>query len=123
MKQLIQKISDAELEIMQALWSVEGPQNIGQIRQTLSKTTSWENSTVKTLVTRLWKKGVLKQEKREVFYYTPLVSREDYAREVTGNLIDRFYRGSAGSLVASLVRHSLSEEDREELREILKGGD
>ena len=80
----------------------------------------WDASTVKTLLRRLCDKGAVAAQKREVFYYQPLLSREDYQNWSTRSLVERVYRGSARDLVASLVREAqLSESDLKELRAIL----
>ena len=70
---------------------------------------------------RLCAKGVLAQEKRNVFYYSPLVSEQEYNDWATGDLIRRLYRGSAKELVAALVRSDgLSKSDVDELRAMFK---
>ena len=78
MNKLAQKISDSELEVMRVLWSIKQAATLAEIRKTLSANSEWEDSTIKTLLRRLHSKGVLKQEKSDVYYYTPLVSEEDY---------------------------------------------
>ena len=70
---------------------------------------------------RLCAKGVLEQEKRNVFYYLPLVSEQEYNDWATGDLIRKLYRGSAKELVAALVRSDgLSKNDVDELRAMFK---
>ena len=62
----------------------------------------------------------MRAEKREVYYYSPLLSRREYQKWSTGSLIRRVYRGSARDLVASLVKESaLSPEDLADLRAVL----
>ena len=57
------------------------------------------------------------QEKREVYYYRPLVSEGEMGKYRTQKLIDKLYGGSARALVASLVEHDqLKGEDVAELR-------
>ena len=61
----------------------------------------------------------MEQEKRELYYYRPLVSREDLGEYKTRRLIDKLYAGSARDLVASLVEHEhLDREDVAELRDL-----
>lgn len=64
-------VSDAELEILEVLWSAGASLNANEIRTRLGQNKSWERTTVLTLIQRLLKKNVLRQEKREVYYYTP----------------------------------------------------
>jgi BlaI family penicillinase repressor len=109
---------------MRVLWSGKQAITLAEIRKTLSANCEWEDSTIKTLLRRLYSKGVLKQEKRDVYYYTPLVSKEEYEEYTTQTLINKLYQGSAKNLVASLVSsNKLSEADIKELRQMFKVGD
>lgn len=124
MENLSEKISDSELEVMRLLWEADAPLPISDIRIALQQRKGWEATTVKTLVNRLVSKSVLSQEKRNVFYYRPLVTQEEYNRWATDQLIDKLYRGSARNLIAALVHsHSLSQGDIQELRDFFKMGD
>lgn len=120
MKELAAKISSSELEVLEVLWRSEKPMPIAAIRAALEDTHSWDSSTVKTLLRRLREKGAVESEKRDVFYYWPLLSREEYRRWSTQSFLQRVYQGSVRDLVAGLVEScSLSQEDLNELRGIL----
>ena len=119
--QLADKISDSELEVMKLLWQAEDALPVTEIREALQKSRGWEATTVKTLVSRLVSKGVIRQEKRKVFYYSPLISEKEYNGWATNNLIERLYHGSARDLVAALVHSDgLTQDDLEELRQMFK---
>lgn len=118
---LADKISDSELEVMKVLWQAGEALPVNQIRETLRQSRGWEATTVKTLIGRLTAKGVIRQEKRGVFYYTPLVSEEEYNSRATENLIRKLYHGQAKDLVAALVASDeLTAEDIEELRALFR---
>lgn len=120
MRELAEKISGAELEVLEVLWEAGTPLPVAPIRERLVEQRGWDGSTVKTLLRRLLDKGAVEAEKQGVFYYRPLLSREDYQGWSTHSLIERVYRGSAKDLVASLVeREELSQGDLEQLRAIL----
>ena len=111
-------VSDAELEILEVLWSAGASLNANEIRTRLGQNKSWERTTVLTLIQRLLKKNVLRKEKREVYYYTPCIGREEYVREETKNFVDKFFKGSSRNLAAALVNSkALTEEDIRELRD------
>ena len=114
---LANKITDSEIEVMKVLWAVEDALPLTVIRQELQRKKGWEAATIKTLISRLVSKGALAQEKRNVFYYTPLISEKQYNAWATKDLISRVYNGSARDLVAALVRsEGLTREDIDELR-------
>ena len=119
MDQIAEKISDSELEVMKVLWEAEDALPVTVIRETLAERKGWEGTTDKTLISRLVGKEVVRQEKRKVFYYTPLISEQEYNAWATGDLIERLYKGSAKNLVAALVSSDgLSEADIAELRDM-----
>lgn len=124
MNRLVSKITDSEVEVMRVLWEAGRELPIADIRKTLEQTSKWENSTIKTLLRRLCEKGVVLATKKDVFYYTPLVSEAEYNEYTTQSLIDRLYSGSAKNLVASLLgSKKLDNSDIEELRSLFKVGE
>ena len=115
---LMVSVSDSELEILEVLWDANKALNAAQIRNVLNEHKSWERTTVLTLIQRLLKKGVIKQEKREVYYYEPCIEREEYIREETKNFVQKFFKGNIKNMAAALVNSdSLTKEDIEELRD------
>lgn len=118
---LADKISDSELEVMKVLWRAEDALPVNVIRETLQKDRGWEPTTVKTLIGRLVSKGAIRQEKRNVFYYSPLISEGEYNAWATDNLIRKLYHGSARDLVAALVQSDgLTRDDIEDLRNMFR---
>ena len=111
-------VSDAEWTVLEVLWSAGKPLNATDIRNGLGERRRWERTTVLTLIQRLLKKGVLRQEKREVYYYEPCVKREEYIKDETKDFVDKFFRGSSRNLAAALVNsEALSKKELEELRD------
>ena len=102
MNELAGRISDAELEVMKVLWEAKCDLPVTIIREKLQERKGWEPTTIKTLVSRLVGKGVIKQEKFGVFYYTPLVTEKEYNEWVTNSLVDKVYDGSVKNLIAAL---------------------
>lgn len=121
MNDINEKIGDSELEIMQLLWHAGAPLPLSEIRKNLQKSVGWEATTIKTLLQRLVAKNAVTQEKREVFYYSPRVSEQEYNAWATARLLKRLYHGRARDLVAALVNSDeLTEGDMDELREMFR---
>ncbi len=115
------KITGSELEVMKLLWRAEDALPVTEIREQLQRTRGWEPATIKTLVSRLVSKGAVRQEKRNVFYYSPTISEKEYGAWATEDLISRLYNGSARDLVAALVHSDgLTQADLDELREMFR---
>lgn len=113
-----QKITDAELEVMQVLWAAQEPVTLAWVKAALAAKGKNEETT-KTLLRRLCQKGAVAQEKREVYYYRPTVGQDQLGQYRTQRLIDKLYAGSAKAMVAALVEHEqLRPQDVDELREL-----
>lgn len=111
-------ISDSELEILEVLWTTNKALNAGEIRSILNEHKTWERTTILTLIQRLVKKGALLQEKREVYYYSPCIKREEYVLAETNSFVNKFFKGRTKNLAAALVdSDALSKKDIEELRD------
>ena len=120
-KDLAGKITGSELEVMKLLWHADDALPVTDIREQLQKQKGWEPATIKTLVARLVSKGVVRQEKRNVYFYSPLISEQEYNTWATDDLISRLYNGSARDLVAALVHSDgLTKDDIEELRQMFR---
>ena len=118
---LASKITDSELEVMKLLWRAEDALPVTEIREKLQKAKGWEPATIKTLISRLVSKGVVRQEKRNVYFYSPIITEKEYSSWATKDLITRIYDGKACDLIASLVNSDgLSQDDIAELREMFK---
>ena len=124
MNKLASKITESELEVLRVMWEAGSGLSITDIRKNLEQKSSWDASTIKTLLRRLCDKGVVTVIKKEVYYYVPVVSEAEYNEYNTQILIDRLYSGSAKNLVASLLgSKKLKQSDIEELRNMFKVGE
>ena len=118
------KISDAELEVMRILWREKQVVSFSDIRTELSDKMGWEKSTIATLLRRLQKKGAISIQEKEIRYYVPNITKEDYITLKKRSLIDKLYDGSAKNFVAALCRSGeLTETDIDELKEYFRMGD
>lgn len=117
LNRLAGRISDSELEVMRVLWASDIALPLAAIRTAICGKTGWESSTAKTLISRLTAKGAIRQEKRDVYYYTAAITEKEYSEYATHVLLDKLFAGNAKKLVASLVSSKkLSGDDISELR-------
>lgn len=121
MKGPFEKVAESELQILKVLWAGESPLSSSQIVAAVSANTTWEATTIRTLIHRLVIKGVLQAEKREVQYYRPVVTEAAFGEYQTGRLLDTFYSGKAANLFSALyLQKQLSAADIAELRALLE---
>lgn len=117
-------ISDAESQIMQALWG-RHPLSAEDILAALPAQDGWQLGTVKTLLNRLLNKGAVKAEREGRRYlYEPLIERAQWEGKESLGLVDRVFGGRLSPLVAHFSAHrKLTPEDAEALRQLLKEHD
>nr|WP_309119355.1 BlaI/MecI/CopY family transcriptional regulator [Paenibacillus sp.] len=116
----VPRISEAEWEVMKIVWA-QSPKTSMQIMEQLEERMSWKPTTVKTLVSRLVKKGVLGFHKEGKNYsYFPLLLEEECLQAESRSFLNRLYGGSLQPLLVSFLKEErLSKEDIKELRRLL----
>lgn len=123
---MLQKISDAELEIMKIVWGNAGETTLfSYIMDSLAaQGRPCQKNTLIVLLSRLVGKGYLSARKMgRKNEYMPLVSEAEYQTMQTQNFIDKIYEGSVKGLVANLIAGDLlTDEEYEELKKLLEGG-
>ena len=114
------QISDAEWEIMKVLWHTPGL-TANEVAERLVDAKQWHLKTVRTLLDRLLKKGVLEATVVERLYrYSPLLSREDCVSHASSSFLAKVFDGAFTPMVAHFLKSSpLSKKDRAELERIL----
>lgn len=114
------KISEAEYEVMKIIWK-KAPISTNEVTELLLKYTAWNPKTIHTLIKRLVQKGALTYEKdSRVFVYSPAIKEEDYLYQESDSFLKRFYNGNLSSMLLNFIeREELSEEERNELKNIL----
>jgi BlaI family transcriptional regulator, penicillinase repressor len=114
------KISGAESQIMEALWR-SGPLTPDGVVAEVGDKHGWAPGTVKTLITRLLRKGAI-EGRREAggYFYRPLVTRSDYVQSESQGLVDRLFDGEVAPLVAHFAEHrALTSKDIQLLKKLI----
>ena len=113
----MERLPDAELEVMQALWRQEKyPVSSAALMEELAGR-RWQTATLLKLLSRLEERGFVKREKEGR-------NNLDYLSAESRDFLQRLHGGSLPSLVAALMdSRAISRRDLEELEEILRGGD
>lgn len=117
---LVLRISGAESQIMEALWA-KGPLTPDGVVGEVGEAQGWAPGTVKTLITRLLKKGAIEGRREpEGYLYRPLISRSDYVQTESQGLVDRLFDGEVAPLVAHFAEHrALSAKDIKLIKQLI----
>lgn len=109
-------ITDAEWDVMNVLWE-QSPRTAMEVAEVLQR----HPKTVKTLLGRLARKGVLRyREDGNRYLYSAAIPRQRYVREESASFIDRVFGGETTPALVHFVRSSrLSRDEIDELRRIL----
>jgi predicted transcriptional regulator len=114
-------ISEAESQVMEVLWS-SSPRSAEDVISALSHQQHWQEATIKTLLSRLLKKGAVRAEKDgRRFLYSPLLTRDQWVSGESKSMIDRLFGGRIAPLIAHFGQHrQLSASDLEELKRLVQ---
>lgn len=120
MSKNVPNISESEWEIMKVLWE-NSPRTANEVVTSLQGKADWKPKTIRTLLDRLTKKNVVGANKEQrVYTFYPLYPEEDCQRAETRSFIDRIYGGTMKSMLVQFIEEeALSEEEMNELRQIL----
>jgi predicted transcriptional regulator len=114
-----ENLTPLELEVMNVLWET-GAANVQTVQQELERELAY--TTVQTMLNILHKKGKVKRSlKDRAYFYRPVVSRTQVISQTVGDLVERWFGGSAEDLVMSLVETKhLTPEKLTELNKLLE---
>lgn len=114
-------ISESESLVMEALWT-HAPQTADDLVATLGPRHGWQETTIKTFLNRLLKKGVIRAEYAGRRYlYAPILQRADWVDVESRSVLDRLFGGRVAPLVAHFSeRQTLTQDDIAALRKLIE---
>ncbi len=114
-------LTEAQAEIMSAIWDRGRGVTIVELWETLSKEKQVARTTVQTMMTRLEKRGWLRSEmdgKTKIFY--PTRSREEMSGQMADQFVNSLFSGSVSKLVMNLLGQNRVDADEiKRLRNLL----
>lgn len=113
----MRRLPDAELDVMDVLWSATGPLTTRAVVESVPAERGWKIQTVATLLGRLQAKGFVRSTRTgRDLHYVAEVDRDEYLAFETGRFMERFHRGSLRSLLASFAAdRPVDDAERREL--------
>ncbi len=121
MSKALPRIAESEWRVMQVLWE-KGPQTANDVVQALAGEVQWKPRTVKTLISRLVKKGAIQFKEEGMRYrYSAAVAESECVRSETKSFVRRVYQGAMKPALAAFLENAdLSAQEIRELQEILE---
>lgn len=113
------KLSEMEWEVLKPLWA-QGPLAARDIYAAIPAERGWAYKTVKTMIARLVKKGVLEYEQvGNSYLYRAKYSREEMTRSTVGRFLHRVFDGTVSPFVSYFAEEASADELRA-IREALE---
>ena len=118
--QPVSQPTDAELAILQVLWS-NGPSTVRQVFEALSpQRTTGYTTTLKLMQIMADKRLVLRDESQRSHIYRAQLSQDRAQRQLVRTLLDQAFEGSAkGLILQALATQRASAEELSEIRDLL----
>ena len=111
------KLFDAEYRFMDIVWELE-PINSTQLTKVCSKRLGWSKSTTYTIIRKLSKRGILKNENATV---TALVKQEQVQKYESEVLLEKSFDGSLPTFIATFLKDKkLSKREAEEIKKMIE---
>lgn len=117
------RLSDAEWDVMEILWSAGQPLTATDIDEALRRgDRDWSLATVKSLLSRLLaKQAVTPAKDGRRFLYSPAIDRSPYVADESRRLVDRLFGGKLSPLFAQLAEgEKLDDDDIAAIEALLK---
>lgn len=121
MGNILKKLGEAELEIMQVIWDSENPVTSNFILKQLQGRRKWQLSTLMTSLSRLADKGFVNCDRSTGSnLYTSIITEDNYKARASRHFLEKLYNNSIPNMIATLYSDkAIKNSDIEELREFL----
>jgi predicted transcriptional regulator len=115
-------LTDLENDVMQAVWD-SAPCTVEAVHHVVSRKHKLKETSTRTLLRRLEKKGYLSHESDgRAYVYRAVEPARSLAARAVKQIIDRFCRGSVEELVSGMVEAKVfSEGEMESLEKFVRG--
>jgi predicted transcriptional regulator len=121
MKKTEGKLTNAELEIMQVVWELDGG-TVRQVHEILNQQRPLAYTTVMTMMNILEEKGhLMRQKEGRAYRYQPVRPKSQVISGMVDDFVGRVFEGSAAPLVVSLVKDKkISKKDLDEISRMIR---
>jgi BlaI family penicillinase repressor len=112
---------ESEWAILQAVWKLQ-PCAAPTVQEALEKEKGWAYTTVKTMMDRMVKKGLLKVEKiRNLHLYSAVISRPEAQKSEIMKTLKRAFNGTITPMMQFLIENDeLTEAEYRHVERLIK---
>ena len=115
------ELFESEWTILRVVWEKE-PCTAPDVQEALQKEKQWAYTTVKTMMDRMTKKGLLEVERlRNLYLYRAAITRFETQKREIARTVKRAFNGAFTPMMQFLVENeSISPEEYRELKALLE---
>ena len=115
------ELFDSEWTILQVIWEKQ-PCTAPAVQEILQHDKGWAYTTVKTLMDRMVKKGLLQTERlRNLYLYRAAITRQEAQRSEIRRTVQRAFDGALTPMMQFLLEtESLSNEEYQNLERMIR---
>jgi BlaI family penicillinase repressor len=115
------ELFESEWVILQVVWEL-GPCSAPTVQESLVKAKGWAYTTVKTMMDRMVKKGLLKTEKiRNLYLYRSAITKSHAQRSEIARTLKRAFDGTFTPMMQFLIEsEQLSDDEYDSLERMIK---
>jgi BlaI family transcriptional regulator, penicillinase repressor len=115
------ELFESEWTILQKVWELE-PCAAPTVQEALQTEKAWAYTTVKTMMDRMVKKGLLKTERiRNLYLYSSVVTQSQARKSEIARMLKRAFDGTFTPMMQFLIENEqLSEEEHRQLEHLIK---
>ena len=115
------ELFDSEWAILKIVWNKE-PCTAPAVQEALEKEKGWAYTTVKTMMDRMVKKGLLKTKKiRNLYLYNSSLSESQAQKSEIMRTVKRAFNGTLTPMMQFLIENDeLSENEYKQLEHLIK---
>jgi BlaI family penicillinase repressor len=115
------ELFESEWAILQVVWEHE-PCAAPTVQEVLREGKGWAYTTVKTMMDRMVRKGLLQTERvRNLYLYRSAITRQQAQQSEIRRTIKRAFDGALTPMMQFLIENeSLSDEEYEELERLIR---
>ncbi len=114
-------LTPTEWHLMECLWE-RSPRTGREATEYMAKSVGWTRSTTLTMLRRMSEKGLIRcDEAGGLKSYSPLIDRNEAAKQETEDFLGRVYHGSLSLMLSAMTeKTALSDSEIAQLYDILK---
>ena len=115
------ELIESEWAILKVVWELE-PCAAPTVQETLEKEKGWAYTTVKTMMDRMVKKGLLRTEKiRNLYLYRSAITQTQAQRSEIFKAVKRAFNGTLTPMMQFLIENDeLSQQEYDHLERLIR---